>query len=798
MLRPLSAVCAFALVLSAAAEEPAFRDGLVIPAAGRGGRDPLPVDPVAALIAEGTFKTPKAGDAVTAPGGQSRTWKALAPEKDGSYQVGGGGYACFVVPSDRARVMVLEASGHGAAYVNGEPRPGDMYSHGYVHLPVRLNAGDNTFLFHVARGPLKAKLVEPKGELAFNPNDATLPDLVAGDKLDSWGAMPLLNATDAWQKGLTIETTLPGADPVRAAVPPLPPLSSSKVPFRIAGAAKDPAEKVPLTVRLLRDDKVVATIEVSVRARKPGDNHKRTFLSDIDGSVQYFALVPASAGDPSPGLILTLHGAGVEGLGQAACFAPKPWAHVIAATNRRPYGFDWEDWGRLDALEVLAQAEKQLHPDPAKRWLTGHSMGGHGTWHLGVTYPDQWGAIGPSAGWDSLMNYGGRMRPENSDPVRELFGRLILPSDTHALLKNLTPLGVYILHGDKDDNVPVTFARTMRKLLDGFHKDVAYHEQPGAGHWWGNDCVDWGPMREFFQKHPRPASADVKHVAFATASPSVSADCFWVTIAQQQKSYKLSTVDLTRDADKRTFAGTTENVARLRLDVSALPADKPLTVDLDGTKLEAPWPAGGKLWLDRTSTGWAVAAAPAGTQKGPQRSGPFREAFRNHVVFVVGTRGSAEENAWALAKARYDAESFWYRGNGFVPVVLDSDFDPAKEPDRNVVLYGNADTNAAWKPLLDESPVQVRKGAVAVGKREEKGDGLGMVLVRPRPGSDRALVGAVTGTGVVGMRRTDRLPYFISGVGYPDAVLFGPSGVRMAGFFGNDWAVESGEFAWRE
>ena len=54
------------------------------------------------------------------------------------------------------------------------------------------------------------------------------------------------------------------------------------------------------------------------------------------------------------------------------------------------------------------------------------------------------------------------------------------------------------------------------------------------------------------------------------------------------------------------------------------------------------------------------------------------------------------------------------------------------------------------------------------------------------------------------MRLTDRMPYFISGVAYPDCIILGPDsltkgyeGVRMGGFFGNDWGVKAGEFVWK-
>jgi hypothetical protein len=140
-----------------------------------------------------------------------------------------------------------------------------------------------------------------------------------------------------------------------------------------------------------------------------------------------------------------------------------------------------------------------------------------------------------------------------------------------------------------------------------------------------------------------------------------------------------------------------------------------------------------------------------------------------------------------------------------VDLVADTAFDPAADRDRNVILYGNADSNGAWKDLLADSPVQVRRGKVRVGEHEETRYDLACLFLRPRPGSDRAAVGVVAGSGPAGMRLTDRLPYFVSGVGYPDCLVLGADtltegsgGIRAAGFFGQDWEVASGEFAWRK
>src|SRR5262249_58825664 len=130
----------------------------------------------------------------------------------------------------------------------------------------------------------------------------------------------------------------------------------TKVPFVIAGPFTESGEKAHFDLSLGRMEphKALNSLNLSLQVVKPGETHRRTFLSRIDGSVQYYSLVPAIPdAKTTPGLTLTLHGAAVEASGQAACFSRKNWTHTIAATNRRPYGFDWEDWGRLDALEVL-------------------------------------------------------------------------------------------------------------------------------------------------------------------------------------------------------------------------------------------------------------------------------------------------------------------------------------------------------------------------------------------------------------------------------------------------------------
>ena len=68
------------------------------------------------------------------------------------------------------------------------------------------------------------------------------------------------------------------------------------------------------------------------------------------------------------------------------------------------------------------------------------------------------------------------------------------------------------------------------------------------------------------------------------------------------------------------------------------------------------------------------------------RNGTFKDGFRSRMVYVYATNGTTEENAWAFEKARFDAETWYFRGNGAVDIVADKDFDPEKFMDRGIVL----------------------------------------------------------------------------------------------------------------
>ncbi len=814
----------------------------------------LRIDPAEFALVSGTFGTPKAGEVPAwmpvgaRTGGAPRSWAAVQAGADGAFtgepgtpagDALAGGWIFSTVEVPDARVMLLEASGHGSVFVNGNPRGGDPYSWGFVQLPVALKAGTNEFLFSVGRGRLAARLVPTPSPAFVAAGDVLVPDLVAGSDTDGPIGVVVVNASAEPLRGARVRVQ---SDLDEAAewvdLHHMPALTVKKVALpslvRATGAGKPGAVRTAKVELVDADGNALFARDVTLRTVAPADRRNVTRLSTIDGSVQYYAVVPATAGrgDALPGILYSLHGAGVEASGQAACYSPKKEAHVVCPTNRRPFGFDWEDWGRIDFAEAAAHARGELPNDPMRAWLTGHSMGGHGTWQLGAHFPGEFAAIAPSAGWISFQSYvgaGAGGATGSRSPAVEMLRRAANASNTLALKENLRSLGIYVLHGDADDNVPVTEARTMFRQMAALpHPDFEYFERAGAGHWWGNECVDWPPLTQFLFRHAmKPAEAQDR-VSFRTVSPQVSQRKAWVRVQQQELPMSVSSVDAELDRTARTVKVSTRNVAMLDLapPLEAPAADAPagasmVRYEIDGERFEVPQRAprihvrferrvaddGNVRWLPfgDVLAGAGPGPVPPGDKK-PARGGPFKNAFAHGFVAVVGTQGDDHADALIMAKARFDAEQWWVRGNGRFEIILDRAFDAKEYAGRNVVLYGNHDHNSAWDAVLGANPpVDVRGGSFKGPVATHAGDDVAAFFVLPRVDCDQGQVGVIAATGELGWRAAMRTPVFVAGVGIPDLVAFrasmlkdGSQAIVEAGYFGNDWSVEYGTWMQRE
>lgn len=682
-----------------------FDRGLAISSVAEIARRPINTDLITSQMVEGSLDllTIKPGDELQ-PG---RAWTSIEAAEGTFTATGRNTYIRCTITAVDDRIMLLQASGHAMVYVNGEPRMGDPYSHGYVTLPVQLRKGENTFLFaHASRGGMKAQLLPaPASGVAILDNDLTLPSPRSEQSITESLGVPIVNASARTHR-VVVEARA-GSMQSTSQVIDLAPLSVLKASI-VAGM---PASSEPLPLKLVvkENNALLAEQSLTLTPRRPGEHYSITYQSRVDGSTQYIALVSPKPDDSStkpPGLVLSLHGASVEATSQAGSYSPQPGLLIACPTNRRPFGFDWEDWGRIDALESMDEVIRRYQTDPKHQYLTGHSMGGHGTWNISVLYPNKFAAIAPSAGWLSFDTYTSRGGPAYAPegPLGDTFRAARASSDTLTYFPNLRSKGIFILHGDKDDNVPVDQARQARAALEALSIPHSFHEEPGAGHWWDNDapgaaCLDWPEIWKTFASHTLPD---------APVAPAV-----------------------TPPIDERRF---------------------PL--------------------------------------------GAFKRVFDRGFVMVYATGGTAEENAWSIAKARYDAEQWWYRGNGRAVVLSDAQFLQNKTAG-NVILYGHQDSNRAWNTLIaPDSPVAVARGKARIEGKDLTGNDLAVLAALPRADQPNAEVGIIAGTGLPGSRATDRLGYFGSGVGFPEITLLRAS-IWREGFAGVEAAGRVGALVWK-
>ncbi|MCP5020528.1 MAG: prolyl oligopeptidase family serine peptidase [bacterium] len=789
----------------AAAEDIVPREYLTIAPVDRYGRRPFQPN---AVFRDHLWKSnsapPRVGQSVTGELGKLETWEARKAGDKGN--LGGSlGFAYTAIDVPERQMVLAQLSGAWTLFVNGRPSFGDAYRFGFGGTPVVLEAGRNHIFVTGIRGgfSLRFKPVEPG--LLHGGWDDTTPHLVLGEKPQGAIGIELTNASEQASGPLLIEWAGEGFTPGRLVDPGLQALGANHFSLPLDGPAIESLEPRSLAIQVSSADgkspNIALSFSIALDVREPTAKRKRTYISSVDGGTVEYAEVPpspAKSGE-SPermGLVLSLHGAAVSSWGQAGAYQPKPDFWIVAPMNRRPFGFDWQDWGRRDAYDVLELAMDSSGVDPRYKYVSGHSMGGHGTWHLAANDLDGFAACAPSAGWVSFDSYGGRPQGELAD----LWQRADASSKTLDLIENLKQLPIYIVHGTADDNVPPTEAFSMMDALTKAAGSFDAHFEGGAGHWWGGRCVDWPGIFDLFRSHSIPV--DPAKIDFTTVDPSIDAEHHWIRVEQPQHYGDRLRVHGGWNAEENRVSLTTKNVALFsvtRAIAKAVIDDQEFALDSSAPVHWFRWEAGNWSHVD---------SGPTDGEKHSRRSGPLKKAFDRNFIMVVGTGGDPAERDALMAAAQLQAGSWCYRANGRALVMTDQQY-LARELSQgevageqpNIILYGNRENNRAWtKALAPGCPLDVTAGRIELpgpsGPTTFKGDDLGCAFVYPGSASGQ-LIAVFASTGLDGARLSSNLQPFKSGAGYPDFTLFsgeilstGDKGVLKAGWFNARWQFE--------
>ncbi|MEZ0229919.1 MAG: hypothetical protein ACAI25_14945, partial [Planctomycetota bacterium] len=199
-------------------------------------------------------------------------------------------------------------------------------------------------------------------------------------------------------------------------------------------------------------------------------------------------------------LVVLLHGINGNG-GQTMGYAKE-----LAATNEciavgpsvqpLPGGYPIEDgipasfaqqfpswWmyepARSFTLEALRKARSLYPIDPERIVLAGASMGGYGTWNVGLRHADRWAAIAPMCGGLSRLGHVG-----------------MEDSRSNALLVNGLLFPVWAAHGDADTVVPYAPDKKAADSLAALGGDVTFRTLAGVGHDMQSSVQGTGPLAD--------------------------------------------------------------------------------------------------------------------------------------------------------------------------------------------------------------------------------------------------------------------------------------------------------------
>ena len=204
------------------------------------------------------------------------------------------GYLYLEYDAKAAKNVIFEASGHTKLIANGMPHEGDHYDFGYTLIPMKLKKGKNTFLLTGGRfSKMRARLIDPQTNVLLTKRDMTLPDILREEDELLVGGIRVLNTSSKWFKAGRIVATINGASE-ETLVPNISPLNSRKIVMNIPNVSSD-EESVEILVQLKdKNRKLLSEAALTLRVKSNKKHHKRTFVSKIDGSVQYYSVAPCS------------------------------------------------------------------------------------------------------------------------------------------------------------------------------------------------------------------------------------------------------------------------------------------------------------------------------------------------------------------------------------------------------------------------------------------------------------------------------------------------------------------------
>ena len=392
----------------------------------------------------------------------------------------------------------------------------------------------------------------------------------------------------------------------------------------------------------------------------PGKWVLRAYRSNVDGSIQpYAVLLPHDYGkDPDKRwrLDVVLHGRD-SSLTEAKFIAthngnaPKDLGYIqLEVYGRGNNAYRWA--GETDVMEATIAGLRpgggeNVTVDLNRVVLRGFSMGGAGTWHLGLHRPAWFCVIGPGAGFTTTHGYIGGLPKELPDYQE----KCLHIYDALDYAENAFNVPVVAYSGEKDAQKKA--ADNIENALKGFKEPLKFTHlvAPGLEH---QMPKEWQEKAEAeYRKYADKGRAEpAPRVRLVTYTPRYGV-CDWVFVEALGTTYERAVLDATRKGGTATVATT--NVRRLSLSKLRAGAEPVGRVVIDGQTIDLKPGAAGVTLVKQEK--WVIApeekeADPAAKpEKYMGLQGPIDDAFMERFA-VAGPVGDGWHVAHRQARDR--------------------------------------------------------------------------------------------------------------------------------------------------
>jgi predicted esterase len=478
----------------------------------------------------------------------------------------------------------------------------------------------------------------------------------------------------------------------------------------------------------------------------------RAYRSRVDGSLQPFAVTyPRDYGKDRSRkwrLDIVLHGRDpalteVKFLHAHLGRTPAPTDQDfvrIEVYGRGNIGYRWagetdiiEAVDNLVAVERMQGREGQL--DPARVVLRGFSMGGAGTWHLGLHTPSRWCVLQPGAGFTATHGYVKGL----ADPLPPTQEACLHIYDARDYAENVADVPVVAYAGDRDPQLQA--AKTVEEKIKPLGLSIQLIIAPGLGHQFPDEWQKkvQSAMAPLLTKGRPSYPERVRFVTYTLRYPS----CAWVEILGLEHHYQRTLVDAART--DTGFTVTTTNVRTLHL---LLPHDHaiPFLVRIDGEELQPrPWLSQNgteHLYLERRGLHWsAVLPQKLFTdqlrhpRKAERLQGPIDDAFMDGFLCVRGTGTAWHNGTQRYADDRLERfQADWDKYmRGVLPVRDDTQLTEEEIATHHLILFGDPGSNSILAQVMDGLPFRWTRDEIRLGSRGYPSTTHVPVLIYPSP-----------------------------------------------------------------